>query len=116
MDIYIKIGLFKTVNLNMPNSLFIAILANQPKKTTIINISSIRITTDLPDMPPAPNSGESSIEKISMIKAKFVLNKATRKIRQERRDIINKLGCKLIPLNACGRMLFTPFIALRKYY
>ncbi len=51
------------------SSLCTAILANQPRKIAIKNISSTLTTTSLPGTPPISNSGERSIEKIKIIKA-----------------------------------------------
>ena len=53
---------------NRPSSLFIAILANQPKKNMTIKKSSIRTTTAREGISANLSSGERSMEKISITK------------------------------------------------
>lgn len=69
-------GLLRGLDFKRPNSLFTAIFASQPKKTTNKNTSSALTTTALPGIPPILNSGERSIEKIKIIKATSVFIKA----------------------------------------
>jgi hypothetical protein len=88
-------GRFIGVFLKNPNCLFIAILASQVKNTKTINISSIRITTALSGVLAMGISGERSIEKIRIIRARSVLTKVIRlMIRPPTKPRTNIGDCK----------------------
>ncbi len=61
--------------LSNPNSLFIAVLANQLEKTTRSRMSSMRTTTARAGTSAILSSGERTIEKINIINAASVLMK-----------------------------------------
>ena len=73
-------GELSTLRLNKPNSLFRANFSNQVKNTMNIKISSILITTVRSAIAPNGISGERSIEKINITKAKLVLIKVTKQV------------------------------------
>lgn len=68
-------GRFKEVRTNNPNSLLMAVFANQVKMTPMSKKSSMRMTTALPGTPATVNSGDKSMLKIMIPKAISVLTK-----------------------------------------